>query len=322
MLKAVIMAGGKGERLWPLSTEKRPKQLLRLFSGRTLIEETVERLLPIIPKKYIFIVADNNLAAKIKKIIPGVNFIIEPMPKGTAACICLAALHLHPEDIMIIETSDHVYNDVRAYHDYLRQAIAHAKDDAIVLLGITPSRPHTGFGYIEIGKNLSKNAYAVTSFREKPNLKTARKYAASGKFLWNSGVFIAKAKVMLDTIREFMPKTYHSVRERNFSSIEPVSIDKGVMEKKRGLVVINAAMHWDDVGDLLSIGRIAPKDSSNNACLASHVGIDTENCIIAGNKFIATIGVKNLIIVSSEEAVLVCDRKRWQEIGKLAKRQK
>ena len=257
MLRIIIMAGGKGERLYPLSTEDRPKQLLKLFSKKTLIEETIDRLSHLAPKKQMYVVANLPLVQKIKKMVKGVNYIVEPEPKGTAACIALAASHLHPSDMMIIETADHYYKNVDDYLSILKKSIAVAEKNHIVLLGISPAFPHTGYGYIEMGKKITNNAYHVRSFTEKPNEKTAQQYLQSKKYLWNSGVFIAQAGVMMNAIKKHLPEVFNAVTKNKklFSQLTTISIDHGVMEKEKDLVVMKAAMHWDDIGDWDALKR-------------------------------------------------------------------
>lgn len=332
MLKAVIMAGGKGERFWPYSRDDNPKQCLRIISKKTMVEDTIDRLKPIIEKKDIHIIANKELSEKIKEYAPNVNYVIEPMRRNTAAAIGLAAINLDEDDIMFVETTDHVYKDNKDYLNHVKKAAEIAEKGRIVLIGIKPTHPHTGLGYIEKGGVLGKgdiDTYQVSGFKEKPDLNTAKDYIKSGKYLWNSGMFISKVSVMLDAIRNDMPelhkalinikKSPESIKEE-FEKLESVSIDYGIMEKNKELAVIEADMHWDDIGDWLAMERFHEKDKDGNTIQAENVAIDTKNSIIFGDKLVATLGIEDLVVVTTKDAVLVCKKDRAQELKSLVKK--
>lgn len=336
MLAAVIMAGGRGERFWPQSRENNPKQCLRIISDRSMIEETVKRLEPLIPQRKVFISTGKQLYEHIERIVPDVNFVLEPMARNTAACIGLSAISIMEKDpaaIMFIETTDHIYKDIKAYLEHIKRAVGIAEKGKICLIGIKPTHPHTGLGYIHYGKLLEEGkikVYEITEFKEKPDLETAKKFLQGGNYLWNSGMFICKCSVMLDAMREFMPNLYNGlikikesdfdekVKEEVFEQLESVSIDYGVMEKAKGLAVIKAEMHWDDVGDWAAMDRIHDKDKNGNVIKANWKG-SAKNSIIFGDeeRRIITENVDNIIIVDTEDSLLVCKKERAQDLKKL-----
>ena len=337
MIAAIIMAGGKGERFWPLSRETTPKQCLAIISGKTMLEDTISRLKPLFPIKNIFIATNSQLAQYMKKFVPHANYIIEPIGRDTAACIGLSAIQImrkDPNAIMFIETTDHVYGNPKEYLEHIKVAIELAKENNIVLIGINPTYPSTGFGYIRHG-NLLKNrkikAYKISEFKEKPDLETAKEFLESANYLWNSGVFVSKCSVMLDAIKQHMPQLYSclsriqksifndKVIKEEFAKLDKVSIDYGVMEKAHNTVVIRANMHWDDVGDWKAMERINKKDKNGNVVKGKFLGIDTNDCIIYGDNLVAAYGLKDLIIVNSKDAVLVVPKGKAQKVKDLVK---
>jgi mannose-1-phosphate guanylyltransferase len=334
VIYGVIMAGGSGTRFWPYSRTNRPKQLLKLFSDESMICETIERLAPIISKENIYISTNPILGKMIKDEAPEVNFVIEPIPKNTAACIALSAITImerDPEGVMFIETSDHVYKKPEEYIDTIRKAVITARKNKIVLIGIKPTFPHTGLGYIHYGNSFDEDipdTYYVTEFKEKPDLKTAKIFLEDGKYLWNSGMFIAKCSVMLEEIRKYMPKLHEGimkiknsnfdddVKKEVFEDIESISIDYGVMEKSANKVVINAEIDWDDIGDFLAIERYYPKDERKNVALCEYEG-DATNCImLSQTRKIVANNVDGLIIVDTPDASFVCNKNDMQRIKK------
>jgi mannose-1-phosphate guanylyltransferase len=258
------------------------------------------------------------------------------VPRNTAACIGLSAMKIYEQDkdaVMIIETADHVYQDVEAYIRHLRAGIEAAKDNKIILIGIKPTFPHTGFGYIHQGQLLFEqegiNIYRIMEFREKPELKTAKEFLESKEYLWNSGIFISKAETMLNAIRDYMPHLYNSlmkIKDANFEesvireefeSLESISIDYGVMEKAGNKAVIRGEFSWDDIGDWKAMDRILAKDRQGNVISGEHVG-NAENCIIIGSKaMIETDSVHDLIIVDTKDCLLVCAKERHNEVKKI-----
>jgi mannose-1-phosphate guanylyltransferase len=330
---AVIMAGGRGERFWPLSRKQTPKQLLRIVSEKTMIEETVERMAPLIPRDNVYIATGQHLYQPIKKVLSDVNYVLEPVARNTAACIGLATIQImerDPAGIVIVETSDHVYRNKRKYLEHIRSAEELARDfNKIVLVGIQPTYPSTGFGYIHEGQLFREGkipAYYVKEFKEKPVLETARDFLAAGGYLWNSGVFVFKCAVMLEAIGRHLPRLYAGLMEIKkahfddeamaavFEGLESISIDYGVMEKTNKTVVLRAAMDWDDVGDWLAMERWGKPDPSGNVITGEVVVVDTKNCIIVSDKLVAAVGVNDLVIVNTPDAVLVCHKSRVQDV--------
>ncbi len=333
MTSIVIMAGGSGKRFWPKSRKNLPKQCLSITSEKPMIKETVERLKPIAQKKDIYIATGKHLEKPIKRILSDVNYIIESMPKNTAACIGLAAISLDKEDIMLIETSDHIYKDVDAYLKHLKAGIETAKKNKIVLIGITPDFPHKGYGYIHQGELIRKKdsieIYEAAEFNEKPDSETAKIFFKSGVFLWNSGIFISKVKTMLDAIKQHMPKLYSALMKikksdfdkniliKEFEKLESIPVDKGIMEKSDNLALIKGNFPWDDIGDWRAMERIYPKDKNSNVILADYKG-SAKNCIIIGNKKpVQAENIEGLIIIDTKDCLLVCSKKRSQDVKKI-----
>ncbi len=329
MQYAVIMAGGSGTRFWPLSTTKNPKQCLSLISNKPLIQETIERLLPLFPKENIYIATNQKLAEKIGKIIPS-KYIIEPCARNTTACIGLACVELlknDPEAIIFIETADHVYKDTQLYLNHIKQAIELAKQDKIAIIGIKPTYPSTGFGYIKQGEKY-KEAYLVEEFKEKPNKETAKQFLEDGNYLWNSGMFIFKAQTMLNELKKYKQKIYNSLMniyngeniEKEFENIESISIDYSIAENSDKLIMIRGEFPWDDVGSYLSLERMREKDENGNIVQGKFVNIDSKDNIVFANKPIATVGVNNLIIVQTDEVTLILPKDREQEVKEICKK--
>jgi len=336
MNHAVIMAGGYGERFWPLSRKSRPKQCVAIHSDKPMIQETVDRLTDLFGSE-IYISTGQEMADAVKKINSEMKFIVEPMARNTAACIGLSAVKLLSIDedaVMFLETADHIYDDVKKYLGNIQIALDEAKkNDKIILIGIKPTHAHTGLGYIEMGDNISGNFYDVNCFKEKPDLKTAEEYVESGKYLWNSGMFIAKCSVMLDEIKKNMPEHYEAlikIKEsgfdekvllEEFSKMEKISIDYGVMEKSTETSVLNADMHWDDIGDLAAYERFVEKNDDGNFCVPGSecVSEDSSGNIIVSSKdkMVSLVGVKDLIVAVTDDAVLVCDKNKAQDVKKI-----
>lgn len=332
---AIIMAGGKGERFWPASRTATPKQCLKIFSDKSMIEEAVDRLAPIIPRKNVYISTGNHLYEPIKKVLPDVHYVLEPMAKNTAACIGLSAIHImatDPHGVMFIETADHVYKDTPAYLKHIQAAEQAALEGNIVLLGIAPTFPSTGYGYIKQGEpctNEGIKTYKVGEFREKPDFATAQRFIQSGDYLWNSGMFIFTCSTILEAMKEHMPKLYAGlmrIREADldpkvtqevFADLESISIDYGIMEKVTNTVVVRGEMDWDDVGDWLAMERVGSKDTAGNVIRGEAIALDTTNSVIFSDRLVATLGVDNLIIVSTPDALLVCRKDRAQDIKQI-----
>jgi mannose-1-phosphate guanylyltransferase len=343
---AVIMAGGRGTRFWPRSREKKPKHLLDIVSKRTIIQETVDRIKSLIPPENILIVTGKKHARELIKQLPEIpaqNIIIEPVGKNTAACIGLAALHIQkkvPDAVMVVLPSDHAIGDSRKYLEVISAAAKVAgQEGGLVTIGIKPSGPQTGFGYIEQGQSLrnvsGKEVFRVKSIREKPDLQKARKFVQSGKFYWNSGMFIWKASVILKEIERCLPDLYTGLMKikevlgtskeaavvpRVYKELASISIDYGVMEKTANVFVLPGDFGWSDVGSWDALWEISAKDNQGNALTGNGSAIftDTEGALVySPKKLVALVGVKDLIIVETKDALLVCKKGHSQDVKKV-----
>jgi len=342
----VIMAGGKGERFWPKSTDSMPKHLISLFTKETMLQQTIKRSLHSVPKEKILVVTNKSQQAEVKRKVKNINsknIIAEPFGRNTAAAIGLAAVWIkkyHHDAVMAVLPSDHIIEQKEKFAKILSGASDIArKTGALITLGIKPKFAFTGYGYIKVGKRLSmplKSAqvHKLDRFVEKPDKKTALAYLKSGKYLWNSGIFIWKAKAILDEIKKYMPelytalvriektlgsKNYEAVLRREYSKLKSISIDYGIMEKTKNALVLSADVDWNDIGSWTAIVSYGKKDKMGNVVVGDHEGFDTRNCTVVGSDdhLIATIGVNDLIIVSSKNATLICRKDKTQEVKEL-----
>ncbi|MDE5569805.1 MAG: NTP transferase domain-containing protein [Ruminococcus sp.] len=342
---AVIMAGGKGERFWPKSRTSRPKQFLSLTSdGETMIQKTVKRLLPVVDMEDIFIVTNSAYTALVREQLPEIpteNILAEPCARNTAPCIAFAAAVInrkYDDAVMLVLPSDHLISNEILYADTLKKAVSVAeKDKNLVTIGITPNYPETGYGYINFGIE-KDGAYSVERFVEKPDLPTAEKYLESGRYLWNSGMFIWKLSSIMNNIHRFMPDIYdgamkigesfgtgnfNEVLEREFTSFRSESIDFGIMEKADNIYTIPGNFGWDDVGSWLAVERINDTDDDSNYIDGNVIAEDTRHVTICGGKrLIAAVGIEDIIIVDTEDAVLVCSKNSTQDVKKIIARLK
>ena len=333
----VIMAGGGGTRFWPLSRHEEPKQLLNLSGKDLMINETIDRVATLCDKSDIFIVTNVDQVPKMQVATDGRiksdHILSEPSARNTAACIGYAAFEIikkYGDGIMCIFPSDHFIKDEKAFTGTLKEAISVAEDGALVTMGITPTFPCTGYGYIRFDKNESSVAKKVVEFKEKPNLATAEEYVASGEYAWNSGMFVWKASVILKEFERLLPDVYEcltkiadametdtekAVIEEVYPTIPSISIDYGIMEKSDKVKVISADMGWNDVGSWDNLGELYDEDVQGNVFAGNHIAIDTKDCITYSKKrLITTVGVENLIVVETDDAILVCDKKRAQDV--------
>jgi len=348
MNHAVIMAGGSGTRLWPLSREKNPKQALRLIGDRTMFQESVDRVLPLFPITQIWVIAGPELTSLLHEQVPELsaeNFIVEPEGRGTAPAIGLAAIHLRrkdPEAVMTVLTADHHIVDVERFRKVLVVAEALAKHGYLVTLGIEPVSPSTGYGYIEHGQSIGKtggfSVFRVLRFIEKPDQETAEKMIAGGRFSWNSGMFIWKVTNILEEFERQMPDFYKELREvdsalggsdyqvilpRIWSNVKRETIDYGVMEGASDVMVIPIEMGWSDIGSWESLVKLLTTDNRGNTTIGQHVGIDTTDSLVFGDKrLIATIGVHDLVIVDTNDVILICPKDRAQEVREIVRQLK
>ncbi|HUN55918.1 MAG TPA: mannose-1-phosphate guanylyltransferase [Smithella sp.] len=343
---AVIMAGGKGARFWPRSREKKPKHLLDILSEKTIIQETVDRIKQLIPPDQILVVTGKKHAGTLMKQLPEIptrNIIIEPEGKNTAACIGLAALHLCkrvPDDVMIVLPSDHAIHDSQKFIDIIDAAAkVAAQENGLVTVGIKPTSIQTGFGYIERENSFKQMAgeevFRAKSIREKPDYELAAEFVRSGNFYWNSGMFIWRASVILKKIERFLPDLYAGLMKINealgspreavivprvYRKLASISIDYGVMEKADNVFVIPGDFGWSDVGSWDALWEISPKDSKDNAAVGGGRTIleDSERSLVYNpQKLTALVGVKDLIIVETKDALLICKKGRSQDVKKI-----
>ncbi len=335
----VIMAGGSGTRFWPLSRKARPKQFLPLTGGKTMIAETLDRLEGLAPLVDSFVVCGAlhaGPAAKLLKGLPKENVLVEPEARNTAPAIALACAHVahrNPEGVMVVMPSDQHVADPREFRLSLRAAIDVAQGGEIVTLGIKPTRPETGYGYIQVGPALQPPANRVARFVEKPDLETAERYLASGDYLWNAGIFVFRADVMLTAFEQLMPelskrldkvraaigtKKYEAVLKKQFPKMPATSIDYGIAEKATNIAVVRADCGWSDVGSFSALPELRPLDAHGNVVEGNAFVIDSSHCVvIAGKKPLAVVGMKDVVVIDSGDAVLVLPKDKAQDVRKV-----
>jgi mannose-1-phosphate guanylyltransferase len=349
---AVLLAGGRGTRFWPRSRMRTPKQLLNITGGETMLRETATRLEPLIPLRDLWVVTNVEQAAAVRRELRGVpasHVLAEPLGRNTAAAIGLAAIHLahqRVDGVMAVLPSDHHILDAKRYRAFVSAAMELARVAGnLVVLGIPPSRPETGFGYIERAKIAARPrgipAFAVKRFTEKPALPLARKYVASGKYFWNAGMFFWRVSTFLDALRRFLPEThaalielgktigtprYGSALRRIYPRLENISVDYAIMEPaaRPGSVspvfVIPAKVGWSDIGSWAAVYELLVAERGANVSAGHHLALDAEgNYFWSPRKFVAAIGVRDLVIVETVDALLVCARERSQDVGKIVK---
>ena len=341
---AVIMAGGVDARFWPRSRERSPKQFLEILGGGTMIENTLTRLKPLVDQSNVFVVTNRIQADIVRQLVPEMpssNVLAEPIGRNTAACVGLAALWINridPDALMVALPADHIVQNTEEFLRILQLALRVAEEkDALVTIGIKPTHPETGYGYIqsaeeEIDRNeyRSQGVYRVKTFAEKPNLETAERFLQSGDFLWNSGIFVWKASVILRELELHLPElheqlldvresigtpVYEQTLEHAYRIIRSISIDYGIMEKAGNVYVVKGDFGWSDVGSWDEVVRLTPTDDAGNSIRGRTILVDSNNNYVdAGKKIVATIGVDDLIIISTDDAVLVCKKERSQEV--------
>lgn len=338
----VIMAGGGGTRFWPLSRKKLPKQLLNLSGNGLMINETIERMANFINRENIFIVTTKEQADKMNELVDeGINnILVEPSARNTAACIGYAAMEIvkkHGDGVMCILPSDHHIKDEEEFTRILNIAIEEAySEDKLVTIGITPTFPSTGYGYINFDREDTSSIKKVEAFVEKPNYETALKYIKSKEYLWNSGMFIWKASVILQNFERFLPRVSnilikigeamntsneYKVIEELYTKIPSISIDYGIMERSDNVVVIEGDFGWSDVGSWDTLGAIYETDEFGNIITGEQINLETYNCISYSDKrLIATMGIRDTIIVETEDVVLVCAKDKAQDVKKIVER--
>lgn len=345
-IAAVIMAGGKGERFWPKSRTNLPKQFLNISGSKSMIQQTISRLEKLIDISHIFIVTNELYAELIRAQVPTLpseNIIIEPVGRNTAPCLGVASIIIekrYPDSTMVVLPSDHIIENDEGFINIIRTAVeVAAKNDNLVTLGIQPTYPETGYGYIESASELlvlnELEVYKVNKFVEKPDSSTAQAYLDSGKYYWNSGIFVWKTSVIRKYISELMPEMHdvletmkvafensdrNDVIRKEFIKMPDQSIDYGIMERATNIYVIPCIFGWDDVGSWTALDRINDRDENGNVIKGNILNLDTKRCIIESNgKLIATLGIEDLIIVDTEDVTLICSKDKAQEVKVLLK---
>jgi mannose-1-phosphate guanylyltransferase len=339
---ACILAGGSGTRFWPLSRRARPKQLLRLLGPRSLLEQTAERLRGLVPPERIFVMTSQAVRGEVRRVladVPAHQVIAEPAGRNTAPSVGLAAheiLRRDPQGIMVVLPSDHLIAKPAAFRRALRTACRWAAvEGRSVLLGLQPTRPESGYGYVRMGARAGRVAgqtvYAVERFEEKPARAAARRYLRSGRYLWNGGMFIWRASTLLRHLERFQPRMARlleriaraggvpnsKVFRRLFPRLEKISVDYALIEKIPGVYVLPVDVGWNDVGSWTVVYELGRKNPQGNVAPARSLALDSRRLLIhSPRKFVVAVGVEDLVIVETEDALLVCTRERAQQVGK------
>jgi mannose-1-phosphate guanylyltransferase len=339
---AVVMAGGSGTRFWPLSRRKHPKQLLELFGHGTLLEQAVARLHPLIPPERLYIYTNELIRREVCRrlpMIPRAQIVAEPASRNTAPTLGVAAheiLRRDPEGLMVVLPADHIITKPMEFQRVLRAGCETAQSDGrSVVIGLKPTRPDTGFGYVRIGTREARIAgqdiFRVEKFTEKPPLPLARQYAASGRYLWNGGMFIWRASTLLENFAKHQPRMAEQLARlaaaggvnaakafrHLFPQFDKISIDYALMEKISDVHAVAADIGWDDVGSWAVVYALSAKDKEANVRPERGLCLDSQgNMIVAKRKFVVTVGVHDLVIVETDDALMVCARDRSQDVGK------
>ncbi len=336
---AVVLAGGQGTRFWPISRMKRPKQFLSISDdGESLIQATARRVRPIVGENSIYVVTNTLHVPLIREHVPDATIIAEPVGRNTAASIGLAAMYIDsycPDAVCVILPADHAITDSALLCDALLQAADVARShDMLVTIGVRPNSPHTGYGYIKRGAKLAGSSYRVDRFFEKPSLERAEQYLEAGNYYWNSGMFVWRTSTILAAIKNFIPDLYAGLEEIRasigtaheektmaevFPQLESVSIDFGVLEHARNCAVIDAEpFGWNDVGSWDAWAEHFERDQDANLLRGDVLAIESKNCVVQSeHKFTAILGVENLVVIDSGDALLICPSSEVQEVRKI-----
>jgi len=340
-LYATILAGGSGTRFWPLSRANLPKQFLVLQGTQSLLQETVQRIASLIPLPQTFIVTAKHQQAQTAEQLPQLpseHILTEPLGRNTAAAVALAAwyvLSLDAEAIMAVLPADHAIMDHKAFCDSLRLAAVVAQQrDMLMTLGVQPTFPATGYGYINVGESLdipnAPGAHKVVQFTEKPNAQVASTMLASGDYLWNCGIFVWRAAAIARALRTYLPDLWAGIEAYGaawragagdddlyqlYAELPSISIDNGVLEHSTHVGVVPVSWAWSDVGSWRSLRDLQPADADGNVVIGQHLGHGSADLVVySPHKLVATIGVTNLIIVQTDDMILICDKERDQEV--------
>ncbi|NWG12289.1 MAG: mannose-1-phosphate guanylyltransferase [Acidobacteria bacterium] len=339
-LFAVIMAGGRSERFWPLGSEQRPKPFIPLLGPNTLFQATVSRVRPLIPPERILIAIGEThqaLAAEQAPEIPPDNFILEPFGRDTAPCLGWSALHIErrdPEGIMIALPADHFIAEPERFRITLEKALRSLPGATGIVFGIRPDRAETGYGYIRAEKPaVPADTWPVVRFVEKPDSATAASYVQSGRYLWNSGMFLWRNRTLLELFQRHMPDAYSrlahlrplvGLQDRRdeireiFGGFRRTSIDYGILEKTSGLRLIPADYSWDDIGNWSSLGRAVPADAGGNITRGPVTTAESRDCVVLSDSApVAVFGATGLVVVRARDRVLVCPKERAPDLKKL-----
>jgi len=324
---AIVLAGGAGTRFWPASRAAQPKQLLPLVGSESLLATTVKRVAPLAPPERVLVATGEHLLEATRAALPSVpaeNFLAEPLPRNTAPAIAWATAVAAQRDrdaTCMVLPSDHFIADEDGFRARVRDALAAAERGFLATLGIHPTRPETGFGYIEAGAEIAPRTFEARRFVEKPSLAVAEEYVAAGTFFWNAGMFFYRAQTMIEALEEHLPSVIAGVRgdaRASFPSFPSVSIDKGVMEKAKRVAVVPGDFGWSDLGSWESAWELAPKDADQNVLPAGSVAVDATGNLVwdggKGKRTYALVGVRDLVVVETEDAVLVVPRDRAQDV--------
>ena len=340
-LYAIIMAGGIGSRFWPRSKKKTPKQLIKIFGENTMIQDTVERLKGIVEPENIIIITNKIQKQGIQEQLPSIsveNIIEEPFGRNTAACIGLASVIVQSRNkdaVTLVLPADHIIRETEEFHQTLLRAANYANESkGLVTIGITPSHPETGYGYIQIDeKKVKDHFYNVYTFAEKPNYATAVRFMKSGDFFWNSGMFIWRTDAILEEINKYMPELFEGLQtikkaigtpqfdeilSNVYGQLKKISIDYGVMEKSNNVFLIKGNFSWNDVGSWEAVYKLSEKDDDGNVKVGkSFTELSNDSYIYSPDKFTAVIGVDNIIVINSKDSLLICRRDNSQDVKKV-----
>jgi mannose-1-phosphate guanylyltransferase len=340
-----ILAGGAGTRFWPAGRRARPKQLLPFTSARSMLAETLARCAPLAPPDHTYVVTNRIQLDATRRECPSLRpeqVLGEPDMRNTAAAIGLAALHVarrDPDGVMVVLPADHFIDPPERFLSCFRAAVRRASEKPVLLtVGIRPTGPATGYGYIEAGEEVGRvdghPILAVRSFKEKPSAATAAAFLAKGNYFWNAGTFVWHVRTLLDAFRAHLPghadvlaridaslAKGEAPRPEDYARFENIPIDMGVMERATNVETTPADFLWDDVGSWLAVDRLNTKDADGNVVRGLHAGIDTHNCIVFGNgdHVVATLGIDDLIVVHTPDATLICPKSRAEEVRQIVK---
>ncbi len=340
MVYSIIMAGGIGSRFWPQSREARPKQFISVFEEQTLLQQTLSRMAPLVPQERTMVVTHQRYESLTSEQLPSIpqeNILGEPISRNTAPCIAYAAIKLRaidPEAIMVVLPADHLVKSPDRFIKILRKAIETAKHPgALVTIGIQPTHPATGYGYIQYDRSGNERigkAYRVRTFAEKPNEATAERFLDSGDFLWNSGIFVWRINSILSNFQTHLPSTWTAFEEASahlgtdqehqairvaYQKSARISIDIGIMERASNVHVVPGRFGWSDIGDWRAVYDLNKKNRHGNVLRGNVIVHDTSRCLVnAGQRLIAMVGIHDAVVVDTDDALLICHRNSTQQV--------